>query len=447
MTAGHRFRANALWSAAGTLLPIIIGAGSVPVLLDALGRAGFAIYAICLGLVSFAPSLDLGVSRTAFRRMTVVTSSGEDPTGLVADALTRIRKVAAGAVVLLLGVVWGAYSARWLLAEESSRAVLAVLVAVLGLAPAMVANVQRALLEGAGLFGASAMARIVLALVSSVVPVVVALVLPDVLILSLLMVFFRAAMVVQQSLLLRKHHLLPRSGAARERTLMPDFWQESRWYAISAPVSLLMSGYDRLVVAMMTGLTMVELSAFVAPQEIALKALIIPAAIIPAVMVRVAGRLHGDEKTKEFLRNLMMGVCGLVLSYCVVAAASAERICATIFPSLQSDVTVEITKILIMGIFSNAVAQFPMAALTTAGHVRATAILQCIELPVFMGMVWWLTRHDGVVGAAWAWSVRTMMDTTGLIGLMRRHMPSQPWAACLGIHLAGMTILIVLMLL
>ena len=54
-----RFRSDVFWSVAGTLLPVALGAASVPILLRTLSAGAFTAYALGLTVISFAPSLDL----------------------------------------------------------------------------------------------------------------------------------------------------------------------------------------------------------------------------------------------------------------------------------------------------------------------------------------------------------------------------------------------------
>ncbi|MNO88047.1 hypothetical protein D3C76_794820 [compost metagenome] len=51
------------------------------------------------------------------------------------------------------------------------------------------------------------------------------------------------------------------------------------------------------------------------------------------------------------------------------------------------------------------------AFLHAQGRTRITAIFHLIELPLFVGALYWLIQDFGVIGAAIAWMLRTLLDT------------------------------------
>ena len=58
----------------------------------------------------------------------------------------------------------------------------------------------------------------------------------------------------------------------------------------------------------------------------------------------------------------------------------------------------------------------PGASLSQRQHVA-------VEVPVNLGLVWVLTRQFGVAGAAWSYTLRTIVETIALWILVRRMVP------------------------
>ena len=78
---------------------------------------------------------------------------------------------------------------------------------------------------------------------------------------------------------------------------------------------------------------------------------------------------------------------------------------------------------LAVGVFLNSLALVPFTLLQAAGRPDLTATLHLIELPLYLGMLWWLISARGIEGAAIAWTVRMGIDAVFLLGLAKRLLP------------------------
>jgi len=75
-----------------------------------------------------------------------------------------------------------------------------------------------------------------------------------------------------------------------------------------------------------------------------------------------------------------------------------------------------IAQILLVGIFFNALAHIPLAALQASGRVALTAKLHVLELLLFVPALLWALGVAGLWGAAWVWTARTVFDCVFLLG-------------------------------
>nr|WP_280526552.1 polysaccharide biosynthesis C-terminal domain-containing protein [Pseudomonas hunanensis] len=73
--------------------------------------------------------------------------------------------------------------------------------------------------------------------------------------------------------------------------------------------------------------------------------------------------------------------------------------------------SVAVGRILCAGVFLNGLGAMFYAFLHAQGHSRITAIFHLIELPLFVGALYWFIQDLGVVGAAIAWLLRMLLDT------------------------------------
>jgi O-antigen/teichoic acid export membrane protein len=120
-----------------------------------------------------------------------------------------------------------------------------------------------------------------------------------------------------------------------------------------------------------------------------------------------------------------------IFSALVVAALAALGVLAapwTLTLWLGADFAQQsttLTQILLVAFGVNAVAQIPFTALQAMGRVRAVALLHCAELIPYAVLVFFAISWLGLVGAAWAWLLRSVVDY-GVLAWMWRHQTLRP---------------------
>ena len=84
-----------------------------------------------------------------------------------------------------------------------------------------------------------------------------------------------------------------------------------------------------------------------------------------------------------------------------------------------------VTQILLLAFGVNAIAQIPFTALQAVGKVRAVALLHSAELIPYAILVFVAITWFGLVGAAWAWLFRSIVDYGALAWMWHRHKLAQ----------------------
>ena len=87
-----------------------------------------------------------------------------------------------------------------------------------------------------------------------------------------------------------------------------------------------------------------------------------------------------------------------------------------------------LTQVLLVAFGVNAVAQIPFTALHAMGRVRAVALLHSAELVPYAILVYFSISWLGLVGAAWAWLLRSIVDYGVLSWMWHKQTKSQPVA-------------------
>jgi O-antigen/teichoic acid export membrane protein len=77
--------------------------------------------------------------------------------------------------------------------------------------------------------------------------------------------------------------------------------------------------------------------------------------------------------------------------------------------------------IFFVGLLCSLPGQIPFAAIQAVGKARHASILHALEVPVYVGGVWWaLHSGGGLIAVAWTWSLRHLVDTSVMHLLVRR---------------------------
>jgi O-antigen/teichoic acid export membrane protein len=84
-----------------------------------------------------------------------------------------------------------------------------------------------------------------------------------------------------------------------------------------------------------------------------------------------------------------------------------------------------VLQFLAVGVFLNSLAYVPFTLLLGAGRPDVTARLHLIELPLYLGILWWLISTRGIEGAAIAWTARVAVDALLLFVLAKRFLPGK----------------------
>lgn len=441
--ARSRFDRDVAWSAFAMLVPIAAGLLALPVIFRNVGQHVFTLFLLSYGAINFAPSLDLGVARTAQRRIAYARSLHADMREtVVRHALRRALLVSAGAAILV--VVGGAI----LFPTQGSRPAFGLAgVTGLGVGIAIYANTQRGVLEGLDAFSRSALNRAGVGVMLVGAPVLVSFVTRDASALSLAALAIRFPFVWEQQRAIRS--VLDRrptaENAARE-DMVSGFMRESGWFALLSMLAVAMSGFDRYIMISWGGLADQPLAIFLATQDLALRAIAVPTALLPALTVRLAA---GDDgaATRLLSRRLFLAIVPAMAIGCIGAALLASVVAGLLYPQLPLSETAMTLRVLLVGIAASAVAQFPMARLVARGHARTAALMHLGEFALYLLLVPVVIARFGATGAAAMWSGRILLDALVLIfwSALRRgeRRIALPEAAALGCMLTALVAAIV----
>lgn len=402
---------HSLYNLLGLGLPLVVAIFCIPVLIRELGDARFGLLTLIWAVVSYFGLFDLGLGR-ALTQQLAVALAGDDHKGvgpLVATATTLMAGlgVLAGLLMALLAP-WGVGLIQSV--PDQQEAVNAVLLMALAMPAIVLTSGFRGVLEARHAFGIINAIRLPMGLFTFLGPVLVVLYgTPS---LEWIVVVLVAGRVIACAVHARyawRSMPCDYGRLAVHADLLKPLCVSGGWLTVSNVISPLMSYVDRFVVGVL--LSSAAVAYYATPQEMVSKLGIIPGALTAALFPRFSA--HFAKPQSDFKSTYYRSVftIAVILFFPVITLSLwAEDILSIwISPDFASQ-SASLLVVLSWGMFVACLATIPFTVIQSAGNSRLTALFHVFQFPVFMGMLYGLISLYGVIGAAFAWAFRNLID-------------------------------------
>jgi O-antigen/teichoic acid export membrane protein len=427
LTSGRLLARNTLWNLLGNVAPMIVAVVCIPILIRGLGKERFAVLTLAWALIGYASLFDLGLGRALTQLVARKLGAGEEreiPSLAWTSLLLMLLLGFAGTAAVFLISPW--LAARGLNVPVDLRGETLQSFRLLGLSIPFVITTSglRGLLEAHQRFGLISALRIpmgvftfagpllVLPFSKSVVPVVATLVVGRV-----------AAWGAHLLICLR---VLPELGRSIgwERSDAGPLLRFGGWMTVSNVVGPLMVTLDRFLIGALVSMTAV--AYYATPYEVITKIWMLPGALMGVMFPAFSTGFAQDRERAAILFGRSVKSLFLVLfpiMLCAVVLAQ-DGLKVWLGPEFAQH-SFRVLQWLAVGVFINSLALVPFTFLQGVGRPDLTARLHLIELPLYLGLLWWLVSTRGIEGAAIAWTARVAVDALFLFGLAKRHLPSK----------------------
>jgi len=421
-----RFR-HILWNLLGLGLPLVIAALAVPGLLTLIGKERFGYLALAWGLIGYAGALDLGIGRATTQRISALRDS-EDNHQIpdVLETAVRITLVSGGIgmLLLMLAALTGVYRFIHSTGVPDIEIQYSMMLLALALPIQAISATFRGVNEAYLNFKKISLLRILLGAANFGAPYLVALYtdklhwLVATLVLSRCLAFLLYRRFAYDCLIKHGHPLRGRYDRQISRNLM----HFGGWLTISFIISPFLVQADRFFVGSL--ISAVAVTLYVIPFEVTAQSLLFVGAVTTVAFPVISSLIQSAPQEAALLfKRWLFRVTTIML---VSMAALAYMMPALLHVWVGSHVTetsVQVGQILCVGVFFNAIGIMYCSLLHALGKTRVTAIVHIVELPLFIITLYVLIHEYGVIGAAVAWSLRMVFDTTALLMLCRRINP------------------------
>ena len=396
----------------GSGVPLLVAAAAIPRLLADLGSERFGLLALMWALIGYFGIFDFGVGRALTYEVAVARAEGDDRRVTARIRAGFLLTVAAGLLGLaLVGVVIAPNVGAWFGVDGSGQnfefAFVIIAAAVL---PTTMTSGLRGALEGSDRFFESNLNRSVLGVLMFLAPYLCVLlgrseleVIAASLALSRLLVLCLA---VYQ---LRDHLFRPLATAREDFQSLLSY---GSWVTLSATLSPIMVYGDRFLVASAVGAA--ALAPYAVPQEGLQRLLIVPMALAGALMPRIAAAQSDLAVIRQTYRDGLLRIGVVMLPFCGLAAWLATPLLGWWISPEFAEQSSPIVSVLCVGLWFNSLAQIPMTLLQGVAKPKTVALIHLAELVLYVALIYFLSSRFGLLGAAWAWSCRVVIDLLAL---------------------------------
>jgi len=427
LTSGRLLARNTVWNLLGYGAPMIVAVFCIPVLIRGLGKERFGVLTLAWALIGYASLFDLGLGRALTQLVARKLGTGEEreiPSLAWTSLLLMMLLGFAGSLSILLISPWLAGRGLNVPAELQRETMQSFRLLALSLPFVITTAGLRGLLEAHQRFGMINALRIPMGVFTFAGPL---LVLPfSKSLLPVIGVLVGGRVVAWAAHLLLCLRLLPELGCSVcwERSVIGPLLRFGGWMTATNVVGPLMVTLDRFFIGALVSMTAV--AYYATPYEVVTKFLLLPVALMGVMFPAFsAGFAQDRERTAVLFGRSVKSLFLVLFPIMLCTVALAQDGLKLWLGAEFAQHSFRVLQLLAVGVFINSLAFAPFTLLQGVGRPDLTGTLHLIELPVYLGLLWWLITTRGIEGAAIAWTVRVVVDALFLFGMAKRYLPGK----------------------
>jgi O-antigen/teichoic acid export membrane protein len=411
-------KGNTVWNLAGSGLPLILGAITIPFLIRSSSVEAFGILTIVWALIGYFSLFDFGLGR-ALTQQVAAASSADQLIELPSLIKTGLWFTAATGVVggITLAALASQLAHNWLNVSDTLQqsAYHALLIAAIGIPLTTLTTGLRGVLEGYEDFKAVNLMRIGLGAANFGFPALSVILINNSLVWMVAsLVFSRALVLIGHMWLVHKRLPFGLASSRTNRKKLRGLLTFGAWMTVTNIVGPLMVTADRFIISAVQGASMV--AYYTLPFEVVTRLLILPGALTTALFPRLAFLITTDPlEALRLYKKCMIFTIIIMLPICLIIALGAKWGLTLWLGKEFGEQSWLILSILAAGVFLNGVAYVPFATIQATGDARSTALLHISELIIYLPVLFFTLNYFGLTAAAAVWTARVGIDLIALL--------------------------------
>ena len=420
LTGGQLLARNALWGFLAQILPMAVALFTIPWLIRGLGVERFGILALAWLVVGYFSVFDLGLGRALTKVVAEKLGKGEDaeiPTLVWTGLALMLAFGLAGTVVVAALSPWLVGDVLKIPPDLRAETLRSFLLLAFFIPVVIVISGLRGILEAYQRFNLIARVSIPTGVYtylgplfvlpfSNDLPVVVAMLVAG----RVVACFAYLAFCLQAAPDLRANVGLDRS---KVRQLIAF----GGWLTVTNIVAPFMVYLDRFLIGAL--ISVAAVAYYVTPYDVVTRLWLISGTVAGVLFPAFAASFHVDRRRLVLLYGKGLKYVYLALFpvvVCIVGLAH-EGLHFWLGEEFASH-SDRVLQWLAAGVLFNAIGGISSTLLQGAGRPDIQAKLHLLELPFYLGVLWWVTTTHGVVGAATVWTLRIVLDWAAVSWLL-----------------------------
>jgi len=398
-------RANFVFNIVGAVLPIGIAFVTVPIYIHHVGMARYGVLSIIWILVGYFSFLDLGLSRASANALAKLQDASHDERVgvlLIAFAINIVLGIFGGAILYLIG--YYLLENLIILPKELKLELEGVFFWIAALVPlGLISGVAAGALEARERFLLTNLLQSIGSVGVQVIPLIAAMLIsPSLAIVIPACVASRilAICLIFVAVILHERPLIFKSANLK---MFLSLLSYGGWVSVTNLLSPIVTSLDQVVIGSVQGAA--SITYYTVPMSFVARSQIFPAALARTLFPRLSW--FSPEAAKDLAESAMLTL-GFVSSAVCAAAIVLSRPFITIWMGTDfAWAAAPVAELLFIGAWINGLAYIPFAQLQGQGRPDIISKYLLVEVLPFFLILWFLTNHFGIMGAAAAWVIRT----------------------------------------
>jgi len=422
---GSRLTKNSLFNLVGQVLPMLVALFTLPIIIKGLGVGRFGILTLAWMIVGYFSLFDLGLGRATTKFVSDHLAEG-DSKKMNQSIWASILMVQVAGVIVTISVIllmpWIVNNVLNIPSELKKEALTAFYLLAVSIPIVSSIACVRGVLEAHQRFDLINYVKIPTYIAAFVGPLLVLPFSNSLVPIVLILIGSRLVGLIFYSIICVK--LVP--GLLKpqipETKVVKRLLGFGGWLTVSHIICPLMTYMDRFIVGAM--LTMTAVAYYTTPYELVGKLLIITGSVTGVIFPAFSIYANGKHRQLVDLHNrsikyLLLIMIPVVFTIIVLAQPFFK---IWLGGDFARNSTI-IMQILSVAILINSVSQVTSSAVQAMGRPDLSAKLHMIEFPFYLAAIWFLISSFGIMGAAMAWLLRTVLDTSLYFWLFYKVLP------------------------
>ncbi len=400
---------NTLYNLFGSLAPMVVSVVTVPIFLRVIGDARYGVLALVWLFLGYFGLFDPGVARAAefhIARLHGKELDKERESVFWTALLINLGFGLVGGLVAYL-IARPVFLTAFKMPENMRLEVLSSL-------PWLAAAIPLSLITG--MLGGALQARErfaqynIISLVSSIIAQIVPLMVaywhgPDLRWLIPAVMISRTIGAIPMCLLLIP--ALPLGvGGGFDRSKSKALFSYGGWITVTNVLNPILTTVDRMVIGSV--LNAQSVAFYSVPFNLVSRASVVPGALTTSLFPKLS---RGNrEDSARLASDAVLGLAAVMTLMCVIGIAALPIFMQHWVGADFAKHSATVGVILLIGIWVNSLAFIPYSHLQAIERPDLVAKFHAIELIPFLGVLWVGLHTFGLVGAAWAWTLRVTVD-------------------------------------